>query len=175
MTAKEFIQKELVDGIGKIINTSPFLACMAMAAGIEFLGKCLDPVGLWDEDGKSTDDFKTAINKLFPSYSQTIDSGKLYHELRCGLLHLCVPKNGLALSDNGKNLREETIGNKTRIVINCKQLYEDFKNACNEVMKNSALDSKTSKEFYTVETYGGASITGSTCVTKTNNSDKSKR
>lgn len=162
MNAKVFIQTELIDGIGKIIDNCPFIAFMAMSAGIEFLGKCLDTNNGWDKRDSSTY-FRNAINKLFPSaYQQANTSDNLYHSLRCGLLHSCMPDSDLALSNQGSCFRTIIIEQKSRTIITCKQLYDDFSTACKTVINDHSLDSKTSTEFYAVEEFNNESLTAAT-------------
>lgn len=162
MNAKEFIQKELIDGIGQIIDNCPFIAFMAMSAGIEFLGKCLDTKNGWDKRD-STAYFRNAINTLFPyAYQQANTSDNLYHSLRCGLLHSCLPDSDIALSNKGDCFRTITIEQTPRTIISCKQLYDDFSTACKIVINDSSLNSKTDTDFYTVKESNSESLTAAT-------------
>lgn len=158
MTAKEFIKNELIEGIGGIIDTHPFIAFMAMSAGIEFLGKCLDVDKEWD-DRNPQSNFNNAIGSLFPPEYQNFD---LYHALRCGMLHSCIPESSIALSNNHDSFETITITGEVRTVISCKKLYTDFSKACDNVIKDNRLDKKTNTEFYQVLDSDKESTTAST-------------
>lgn len=161
MNAKEFIQIELIDGIGEIIESRPFLACIVMSAGIEFLGKCLDIQKGWnDKDPERY--FNDAISNLFPKDYQKANSNDLYHMLRCGMIHSCMPDSKLALSADGNNFRTEVIGQTERTIISVKALYGDFVNACQSVINDASINVKTAVDFYTIENTGCESTTAAT-------------
>lgn len=128
MNVREFIESFLISEIGKLRLDYPFQSFTLMATGIEFLGKCLTMYP-WDVDGKSSEEFKKAIDDLenFEKY-RGID--QLYKKLRCGLAHLGIPKIGIML-DRNKNALENN-----PVIIGCDEFYEDFKNACIEVLEN---------------------------------------
>lgn len=162
MTAKDFIKKELIDGIGAIVKDHPYIACIVMSCGIEFLGKCMDTNSPWDNNNPNKY-FSDAIDALFPdSYKTTFQRKDLYSSLRCCLIHRFSPKENIALSNGGQHLQEISINGVNRIVINCAQLYEDFKKACNTVIKDSKYNQKTNSEFYTINSEQGDSMTAST-------------
>jgi len=147
MNAKEFIQKELIDGIGKIVDDCPYIAFFAMAAGIEFLGKCQCVQDRWNLNGNSENYFNKGL-ELFPTHYQNID---LFHSLRCGLLHCCLPENQIALSCEGNSFRKEIIYGEERTIIECNQMYNDFCNACKSIIDdNTAFVQKTEQPFYTI-------------------------
>lgn len=52
-------------------------------------------------------------------------SNKLYKALRCGLLHAAMPDVDIVLSSNTNELGRNTVG--------CKSLYDDIKNAWEEI------------------------------------------
>jgi len=142
MTPKEFIQSTLIDGVGEIHETQPYIAFAVMAIGIEFLGKCINEYDDWNHRGRSQRDFELAINDLnsFIKYRPLLASHNLWTSLRNGLTHAFVPKGTLTLSSKG----EEAHFTDTSIPIvnlRCENFYEDFKNACKEVIERTIFAS----------------------------------
>lgn len=116
----------------------------------------------WDNNNPNKY-FSGAIDALFPDSYKTAFQGKdLYSSLRCCLIHRFSPKENIALSDGGQHLQEISINGVNRIVINCAQLYEDFKKACTTVINDSKYDQKTNSDFYTSNDEQGGSVTAST-------------
>ena len=66
------------------------------------------------------------------------------------------------MSNGGQHLQEISMNGVNRIVINCAQLYEDFKKACTTVINDSKYDQKTDSDFYTINDEQGGSVTAST-------------
>lgn len=163
MTRVDFIKHVLIGEIGEIGQKHPYLAFSLIAIGIEFLGKCIDT-----EPNKSIASrfsFNYAIASLngFEKYRDLIDNrseykGKskkklagelcpncnhlpkdfdLYDELRCGMCHALLPKGNLLLSDGN----EEFSINDNTVTLHLGRLYEDFKNACYEVIEKIQYDS----------------------------------
>ena len=128
MIVREFIQCFLIDEIGMLKKEHPFHAFTLMATGIEFLGKCLSTYE-WDVDGKSREEFNLALNNL-NSFNKYRGIDQLYNKLRCGLAHLGIPKIGIKLD------RESNSISDTSVVLGCEEFYEDFRNACIEIIEN---------------------------------------
>ena len=129
MNVNEYIEHFLIKEIGELVGSYPFQAFTLMAIGIEFLGKCLDE-SKWDNRNKSSNDFKTAIEKL-DSLVKYKNIDNLYDKLRCGLAHLGIPKIGIALSSDKNYL------DANPIILGCKDFYDDFKLACVEIINDS--------------------------------------
>jgi len=136
---KNFIEKVLIEEIGKITITNAYLSFVLIAIAIEFLGKCInDSLNNWNE-GKSEELFKNAIKGLMPKYQPYC----LYQLLRCGLAHYLAPQKGLDLSE----LKNGTINLSTTpdgtLVLNIEDFYYDFKCACEKVI--DGIDKKLYK------------------------------
>jgi len=99
MNVKSFIQGLLIEEIKSIQQKEGhhYLSFGLIAQGIEFLGACLDSNEFFVER-KSNQRFNRAIMELFPSkYHKYVNDKKgqrfdLYENLRCGLLHIILPK-----------------------------------------------------------------------------------
>ena len=137
---KEFIEEYLIKQIRQIIDENhPYLAFVLMASGIEFLGKCLNPNSNWDHSN-SGPDIDNAVKQLMPRYKKL----NLRNELRNGLLHMLRPKTKLALEYKGHNQNakhlDKYLPDTKRIILEVTEFYEDFKNACHEIIRR--IDSK---------------------------------
>lgn len=131
---KDFIRTVLVNEIGDIHSTHPYIAFAVMAAGIELLGKCLNSEEDWNQGGMSRKDFESAINTLdsFSRYRPYLASHNLWTSLRNGLLHSFVPKSSITLSSKDEAAHLEKIG--SQVNLRCEDFYSDFKAACEEVI-----------------------------------------
>ena len=111
MTAKEFIEKELLPTVEYLANKQPYSAFVLMAAGTEFLGKAMRKDARWDDKGShGKDDFNNAIDKLFPQTNHLYYSSvPLYDKFRCGLLHIVLQKPGLVLHKKGNHRKDNVI------------------------------------------------------------------
>lgn len=150
VSIKDFINKYLIDRIGKIKEDNPYFAFLLMAVGIEFLGRYLDGCS-WEQKGVSETAFNGAILELFPEGKY--DKFDLFHNLRCGLAHSLLMQGNLTLSDK-----------KSEGSISCDEFYDDFVKACNKILTMPPSDRKSLDEkFFTVTTTeNGASTTGNT-------------
>lgn len=147
MKVKEFVQNILIEDIGNIQQTHKyhFISFALIALGIEYLGACLDPYD-FNEEGLSEKRFRQSIKILFKEEYHKFN-GKhkkfdLYKNLRCGMLHIIVPGSDLVLSQREEGLRHLKIGNiKDRrvLVLVAEDFYEDFKSACNLLIKKIEL------------------------------------
>lgn len=143
MKPKEFIQQVLIEEIGEILKNHPFIAFSLMAIGIEFLGKCLNEFENWDKSGRSKDDFELAVKSLnsLESYRTLLTTHKLWDSLRNGFTHSFVPKGTLTLSSKNQAPHFTKI-TETTINLRCEDFYNDFKNACEEVIEMNNFKSK---------------------------------
>lgn len=151
VSIKDFINKYLIDRIGKIKEDNPYFAFLLMAVGIEFLGRYLDGCS-WEQKGVSETAFNGAILELFPEGKY--DNFDLFHNLRCGLAHSLLMQGNLTLSDK-----------KSEGSISCDEFYDDFVEACNKIIEMPPSNNRKSldEKFFTVTTTeNGASTTGNT-------------
>lgn len=133
MKPKEFIKTVLVDQLGVVSNDYPYLAFAMMAIGIEFLGKCLDTsTASWRRDFVSKTDFIRAINTLTGFQRYRGFDERLYKDLRNGFAHSFIPKYDLTLSSGSEEAHLALNG--TRLNLKCEDFYQDFKDACLEVI-----------------------------------------
>lgn len=155
MIVREFIQKFMIDDIGRLVDSHPFHSFVLMSIGIEFLGKCLRD-GDWDDPNRNaTEDFNNAISELY-SFTKYRNIDGLYDKLRCGLAHLSVPKNGIKLDREGNDI------SSSPIILGCREMYEDFKSACNEVLedKEGKVKKDLTKDYLVIDN----TTTGSTVI-----------
>ena len=137
MTPKEFINIVFIEELGVLKDTNPYISFAIMAAGIEFLGKCLDRKAKdWNVSNKSKFNFEYAIKHLesLKPYRPYLTSHKLWDSLRNGFAHSFVAKYPITLSSKGSTPHLLLFENDTRLNLRCEDLYEDFKKACKEVI-----------------------------------------
>lgn len=150
---KEFIETVLINELGEIHSKFPYISFSTMAIGIEFLGKCLNSQIDWNyfASGVPKEDFERAIKELksFEKYRPYLTSHKLWDSLRNGFSHSFVPKSTLTLSS--KNEMAHLIEHHGKVNLRCEDLYNDFKNACLEVISKSfPADNKMSRSLLKV-------------------------
>jgi hypothetical protein len=155
MTPKEFIQQVFINELDNIKSTNPYISFAIMAIGIEFLGKCLDNnANHWNVPKKSKVNFEYAINHLdaLSAYRPYLISHKLWDSLRNGFAHSFVPKFPLTLSSKNEAPHLLLHENNKRLNLKCEDFYNDFKNACIEVvnMEFSDADDKMKKQLLSV-------------------------
>lgn len=148
---KEYINQVLIKEIGGVLSGYKWLSFGLITAGIEFLGICLDNKDPFARAfGLSEDRFRLAIKELFPQkYSQfnvkiatpSTTAYDLYSELRCGVNHTTFPTPRIALSEHAHNAKHLSIGPNGHLILVAEDLYEDFKQACEEVIRR--LDAGT--------------------------------
>jgi hypothetical protein len=133
---KDFIHIVLIEEIGELSNSHPYLSFILMGIGIEFLGKCIDTNLLdWNESHRSKHDFENAI-KMIPSlnkYDPYLTSHQIYSSFRCGLAHAVIPKAQITLSS--KQEMAHLVEHNGRLNFKVEDFYNDFKGAC-EYVKN---------------------------------------
>lgn len=140
MMPKEFIEQVLIREIGELHEDHPYIAFAIMAIGIEFLGKCLNEFDDWNESRRSRKDFELAIDELdsFKNYRPLLSSHNLWDSLRNGFAHSFVPKKTLSLSSKDEAMHFSTIYHN-KINLKCEDFYNDFRNACEEVINMVAF------------------------------------
>jgi len=136
LSPKDFIQTVFITELGQIIYTHAYISFFTIGVGIEFLGKCIDTNEQdWNKPGNSSKHFKKAINELSSliKYRRYIDSHQLYKSFRCGLAHAAAPNYCVTISSKNEspNLRLQN----NRLNLKIEDLYNDFKNACLEVIQ----------------------------------------
>lgn len=142
MTPKEFIKNVLIDEVKEIHLNHPYISFAIMAIGIEFLGKALNSYDDWNKSGRSKQDFELAINQLdsLKVYRPLLTSHKLWDSLRNGFAHSFVPKGTLSLSSKAETGHLVNISS-SQINLKCEDFYNDFKNACLEVISLQTFSS----------------------------------
>jgi hypothetical protein len=131
----DFIQTVLINEIGELVDSHPYISFILMGIGIEFMGKCIDSsLTDWNVSGRSKFDFENAI-KTIPSlqkYEPYLTSHQMYSSFRCGLAHAVSPKVQITLSS--KQEMGHLLQNNGRLNLKVEDFYQDFKDACNYVM-----------------------------------------
>lgn len=100
MSNEEFIQKILIEEIGEIKDKHPYLMCMLVSQGIEFLGKTLRPINNasgWNENQNAKRDFQSAI-KLLPSLRKYAEID-IYQRIRCRFCEKMVTDDNMVSDD----------------------------------------------------------------------------
>jgi hypothetical protein len=137
MTPKQFIEVVFLTDLAEVTQTKPYISFSIVTTGIEFLGKCLDAdAAHWNVSCRSKINFEAAINQLeaFTPYRQYLVSHKLWDSLRNGFAHSFVPKYPLTLSSKNQ-MDHLTLHGNNRLNLKCENFYEDFRNACLEVLQ----------------------------------------
>jgi hypothetical protein len=161
MNLIEFIDHILITEIRRIQQDydwkHTYLSFGLISQGIEFLGSLTDEFDLqMERPGESKNRFNRAIQNFFNSpyheYTDDANPFSLYKNLRCGMLHIVLPKNKLLLGerqfDFGKyrhlwKYKNES-GNE-RLFLMAEDFYEDFRCACMRV-----IDIVTDKSIFTL-------------------------
>lgn len=168
ISVENYINEVLLQDINDVKQEKPYLAFLLIAAGIEFLGKCLSKSKDWHSNGTSQKDFETAICKLkaFQKYRKYTRGLKrknaknhkmhlinppisLYKSLRCGLLHAMLPGENIHLS-NGQGVHNEIDGHLTLYL---DTFYDDFSAACNELLEKNKIGKNLKEHFFTIGYY----------------------
>ena len=147
MTVCEFIQTVLIDEFKTLQQDEAHhtLSFSLICQGIEFLGACLDSEP-FSAKGLSAPRFRKAIHELFPAFYHKFNQGSgrpfdLYENLRCGLWHVILPGSRLELIRRlqrgpsiANHLEVKEIRELNRLVLVLEDLFEDYENACKEIM-----------------------------------------
>jgi len=149
---KEFIQTVLINEIGELTDSHPYISFILMGIGIEFMGKCVDTsLTDWNVSGRSNQDFENAI-KAIPSlkkYEPYLSSHQMYSSFRCGLAHAVSPKLQITLSS--KQEMAHLVERNGRLNLKVEDFYNDFKDACNYVIsQNYPIRDKMNADFLEV-------------------------
>ena len=128
---KDFIQTVLINEIGELSDSHPYISFILMGIGIEFMGKCIDTsLAEWNVSGRSKRDFENAI-KIIPSlkkYETFLLTHQMYSSFRCGLAHAVSPKAQITLSS--KQEMAHLVESNGRLNLKVEDFYIDFKEAC---------------------------------------------
>jgi hypothetical protein len=158
---KEFIENILIKEIGEIKNSHHYLSLSLICEGIEFLGKYISDDD-WEETQVSEKQFINALStfKALKKYNKYYTNGNgdpcsfLYRSIRCGFCHSLSPsstdKKGYGYDSTlGEYGKSEIIseGNKCKIYININSLYDDFVEACNELLNDSRLSNNNKRKI----------------------------
>jgi hypothetical protein len=150
LTPAAFIQKYLVDDIGNMIEPFPYHSFMAMAAGIEYLGKVLNPREDYTKDGESRTDFNNALTKLkaFDRYKRLYGEKdyNFYINFRCGLLHSFAPNHNITISSKDEEPHLTEVDG--RLNLRAEDFYLDFRAACEEVIAIEGVAKKDMSKPY---------------------------
>jgi hypothetical protein len=167
MNVKEFIKQVLVEEIKSIqqVESHHYLSFGLISQGIEFLGACLDNNEFFKEN-KSRTRYNKAIRELFPSTYHRYVGAKgipfnLYDNLRCGILHIFIPRIELELIQEsekeafGNHLEIKEIRGNQRLILVSQEFMHDFENACKNIIdqidNRSITHNKVYKEFLSTE------------------------
>lgn len=154
--AQDVLENVLLKEVDKIVKKSgaPYLAFLNIVIGIEFLGACLDERP-FIEKNLSEKRFNKALKKLFDKkyhkYSKANNPFYLYENLRCGLVHQIRPLGGImfttrseAITDGNSHLKKLETG---ELIIVLEDLYEDFENAVNRLIRQVKDKKLTNKKL----------------------------
>jgi len=153
VSVEVFIQIVLINDIGRMINKCElyYLSFGVIAQGIEFLGACLDEFP-FDNKNQSEKRFKKAIKSLFPKYAKHNSPRAefyLYQDLRCALIHTVRPYVRVVLTHRAESVKEGTRHlekYENQLVLVAEDLYDDFKKACESVIRKIQRDEITCKK-----------------------------
>lgn len=159
MDVKEFIKSFLIKEIKEIQNNGHhYLSFGLISQGIEFLGACLDNNNFIVER-ESGNRFRLAIKEVFPTTYHRYNNGKgtpydLYENLRCGLLHIAVPRSEIELIQQveiplfGNHLEIKNIRGKDSLVLVSQNFMSDFETACLDVISKIECHSISHGKVY---------------------------
>lgn len=148
MNIVEFINQVLIEEIRQIQQQEKhtYLSFGLISQGIELLGSLIDEHEInLDRSGESANRFNAALIEFFgsdySSYANKTDDFNLFKNLRCGMLHIVIPTNKLALGERKhdynkhKHLEKyrDHAGNE-RLFLTAEDFYEDFRCACKKVI-----------------------------------------
>lgn len=131
---EQFFEKFYIDDVGCMMQTYPYHAFFIMCSSIEFLGRCLQPNGSIFDNTMSSSKFYDAIKGFKSLNKYSIVKRVLYKNLRCGLVHALLPKNGTTL-DEHNNLQNN--------VFEYVDLYDDIASAWQELKAMGCINLST--------------------------------
>jgi hypothetical protein len=157
MNLINFLENTLAGEIRSIQNYGHhYLSFSLISQSIELLGALIDEFDI-DEDFKSKARFNNAIKSLFIQkyhpYADDSNDYNLYKNLRCGVLHICVPKRKIEFSERNeprvksfefKHLNKYKFRTETeeRLLLVAEDFHEDFTYAVQKIVtliKNNTL------------------------------------
>lgn len=163
MSNEDFIQKILIEEIGEIKDKHPYLMCMLVSQGIEFLGKTLRPINNasgWNENQNAKKDFQSAI-KLFPSLRKYAEID-IYQRIRCRFCEKIVVDDNM-VSDNMAHSKSGRADDKDKVSVNLNDLYDDFKSACEDLLEmkdhSSEVAEILAQPFWEIDIRDGVILT----------------
>lgn len=137
MKTKKFIEVVYLNELPEMTlsrknNSYAYLGFYLIAAGIEFLGACLDNND-WNRKGESEKRFKKAIKNLF-SNNYKNHSNNLYNHFRCSILHASQPGSSFSLSQGGNNKSKHLTKKNGKVILIYEIFLDDFLKACKETI-----------------------------------------
>ena len=155
MSINKFVDDVILNEMNKIINEHGFhyLGFILVANAIEFVGAFLDEED-FDRLGLSRERFNKLIEEYFPEkyrqYTERDSDNNLYKNLRCGMLHVMVPKIGVALTHREEskhyNTQHLALDGNGRVVLVIEDLYNDLCKAI-EKMRSDRFRSNIKKDL----------------------------
>ena len=148
MNLIEFIEQVLITEIRMIqqdyATKHTYLSFGLLSQGIELLGSLTDEFDIGDR-GHGKKRFNRALEEFFNAsykrFADNLDPFNLYSNLRCGMLHIVIPKIKIALgerkNDLGRHKHLDIVkdkGGNNRLFLMAEDFYEDFRCACKKVI-----------------------------------------
>jgi hypothetical protein len=134
MKQREFIELVILNQLGDIVRMHPYLSFPLIAISIELLGGCIDKSKRgFNARGGSESRFNEAIKTLFPYryhrfVNKSVPNIDLYNGLRCGMNHLFLPNNCVALTETKSGHAHLSVKNGKLLLV-AEELYKDLQNA----------------------------------------------
>jgi len=156
MKVAEFIKIFCVE-LDATYKIHPYSSFALLCSAIELLGKCLDDEHEFEtySASLSSRQFNSAIRLMSVKYT----SLSLHSALRNSMLHTLLVGETIVLGERDKtqhkHLESINFDGTIRTVIILETFYEDFKSACNKVLKKietkELTHPKLKKEFITIK------------------------
>ena len=133
-----------------------YLSFSPMATTVELLGAIYNDPDDFHASGKSKDRFNKALQTI-PSlnpYAQYVKSAHdLYTNLRCGMVHVGLPGNGVVFTqhsdpnDGQRHLEKDYYNGTLRLILVCEDLYEDIVEAITYVRNDQRKPRNLTEPF----------------------------
>lgn len=140
---KEFIRNVLIEEIGEVVKTHPYISFALISVGIELLGKCLlTNFPHWHriDSNKAYSKGSSLMEQIDERYSQI----NLKDELRNGFAHTFKPKGKIALSEVKHGAINFSKNKNGQTILVAEEFYRDFVRACHVVLEKK-FDDATDK------------------------------
>mgnify|MGYP007016026441 CR=1 FL=1 len=135
VTPKQFIKNTLINEMRDIVHRHPYLSFALLAAGIEFLGKCmLIEFKEWDLNKEKSKKAFSEGEKLLINIDNRYGELGLKDQLRNGFLHTLKPKSNISLSEVKAGDVHFNKDSKGRTILVIEIFYRDFVMACKRVI-----------------------------------------